>query len=419
MKRYYKRIIEKEIKLSLGSMGAILIEGPKWCGKTTTALQYANSSLKMQDPLSSINNQLIAKTAPNLLLEGEKPRVIDEWQTASILWDTVRADVDRSGEKGQYILTGSTTPIKDKTMHTGTGRIARIKMYPMSLYESEDSIGSISLSSLFKGEPVIPTKSRKSIHDIAYLICRGGWPQHIGLDEEKAMYSMRQYVRSIYNNDINEMGEAKTDPKRVETFLKSYSRNLQTLASNQTLIGDIESNDVGITMPTLYSYKSKLEALFIIDEVSSWRPNIRSKESMRAQDKRSLVDPSIATAVLNIGPEMLLKDFEMFGFLFEALCTRDLRIYASSLGADVLYYQDKSGLECDAVIRLPNGDVGLIEIKLGGKLEEVAAANLLKLEEMLTKVNIVPSFKMILTAGEFAYTREDGVIVVPLATLKN
>lgn len=419
MKKYYKRIIESEIELALDSMGAILIEGPKWCGKTTTALQFAKSFIKMQDPSSAINNQLIANSAPNLLLEGEKPRVIDEWQTAPILWDTVRADVDNSGDKGQYILTGSSTPINGKTMHTGTGRIARIKMYPMSLYESKDSTGTVSLSSLFNGEPITPTKSDKSINDVAYLICRGGWPQHIELDEKKSLYSMRQYVQSIYNNDINEMGESKTDPRRVEAFLKSYSRNLQTLATNQTIIDDISANDVGITMPTLYSYKSKLESLFIIDEVSSWRPNIRSKESMRAQNKRSLVDPSIATAVLNVSPDMLLKDFEMFGFLFEALCTRDLRIYANSLDADVLYYQDKSGLECDAIIKLPNGDVGLIEIKLGGKLEETAAANLIKLEEMLTKVNIIPSFKMILTAGEFAYTREDGVIVVPLATLKN
>ena len=304
-------------------------------------------------------------------------------------------------------------------MHTGTGRIARVKMYPMSLFESGDSSGDISLVGLFKGESFTPAKSNRNITDYASLICRGGWPQHISMDNSQFYYSMNQYVQSIFNNDINEMGSSKTNPRRVEAFLKSYSRNIQTLATYKTLMDDMSTNDVGITLPTLHTYKSKLEQLFVIQEVPSWRPSIRSNESIRVQHKRSLVDPSIATAVLNLKPEALLKDFELFGFLFESLCTRDLRIYAESMDGEVLYYTDRNGLECDIVVRLSDGTVGLIEVKLGGLQEETAAANLNKLEELLVKNGTLVAFKMILTAGEYAYVRDDGVKVVPLGLLKN
>lgn len=419
MKKYYKRTIDKEIKLALSSMGAVLLEGPKWCGKTTTALQHSKSFVKMQDPSEMVNNKLMSETAPSLLLEGEKPRLIDEWQTAPNLWDAVRVDVDNTGETGQYILTGSTSPLKSATMHTGTGRISRIKMYPMSLFESEDSSGLVSLKSLFDDKTMSPIKSDTTIHDFAFLICRGGWPQNLFLEPEQAIYSMKQYVKSIYNNDINEVGETKTVPHRVELFLKSYSRNIQTMATHKTILDDMLANDTGITYPTLNTYLEKLQRLFIIDEIPAWTPNIRSKTAIRTSNKRGLVDPSIATAVLSVDPEMLLKDFELFGLLFESLCIRDLRIYANKIGGRISHYHDREGLECDAVVVLPNGDYGLIEIKLGGAQEDVAAKNLLKLESLLIDKRRPPVFKMILTGGQYGYERPDGVLVVPISVLRD
>ncbi|HHU07274.1 MAG TPA: ATP-binding protein [Clostridiaceae bacterium] len=419
MKKYLPRIIDKELKLALESMGAVLIEGPKWCGKTTTGLHHANSFIKMQDPSNMVNNKLIAETSPSLLLEGEKPRLIDEWQTAPILWDTVRVDVDNTQRKGQYILTGSSSPLAETTMHTGTGRIARIKMYPMSLYESNDSSGAVSLKDLFDEKEIKASTVSRDIKDIAALVCRGGFPQNINLDVEKALYSMRQYVQSIYNNDISDLSDTKTDPIRVQSFLRSYSRNVQTLATYNTIMEDMKANDVGITLPTLNSYMEKMQRLFIIDETPGWSPNIRSKSAIRITNKRGFVDPSIPVAVLNINSEKVLKDFKLFGFLFEAMCMRDLKIYSSVLNGNVFYYRDKEGLECDAVIVLPNGDYGLVEIKLGGEQEEVAAENLLKLESLLEATGSRPTFKMILTGSNYAYQRPDGNYVVPITALKD
>lgn len=419
MKKYYPRIIDDEIEFALGSMGAVLIEGPKWCGKTTTGLQHAKSFLKMQDPADMANNILIAKTSPSLLLKGEKPRLIDEWQSAPVLWDAVRVDVDNTQKKGQYILTGSSTPLADATMHTGTGRIARVKMSTMSLYESYDSNGAVSLADLFAGKKIEPSVVSSDLSNIAYLVCRGGFPQNIGLEEEKALYTVKQYAQSIYHNDINEMGDTKTDPVRVRSFMRSYSRHVQTLASYKTIMDDMKANDVGITPPTIYAYMEKMQRLFIIDETSAWSPNLRSKKAIRTSNKRGLVDPSIAAAVLGINSKNLLKDFRMFGFMFEAMCMRDLKIYADSLDAQVLHYRDETGLECDAVIVLANGDYGLIEIKLGGEQEETAAVNLLKLERLLEAKGSKTTFKMILTGGNYAYQRPDGIYVVPITALKN
>jgi uncharacterized protein len=418
MKKYYERLVDKELKLALESMGAVLIEGPKWCGKTTTALQHCKSVLRMQEPANMVNNLLIADTAPSLLLEGERPRLIDEWQTAPILWDAIRTDIDNTGRKGQYVLTGSTTPLQGSTMHSGTGRIARLKMYPMSLFESQDSSGMISLKCLFENKVYSPVKSTKTIEDIAYLICRGGWPQSINSSIEQAIYTVNQYVQSIYNNDINELGDTKTDPHRVESFLKSYSRNVQTLTNYKTILEDMKANDIGITAPTLYSYMEKMQRLFVIEETHAWAPNIRSKTSIRTSNKRGFVDPSIPVAVLNITPPKLLKDFELFGFLFESMCIRDLRIYANTMGGRVLHYRDDSGLECDAVILLPSGEYALVEIKLGGKQEETAVENLNKLEELLGKMKSKPIFKMILTGGSLGYTRLDGIHVIPITCFR-
>lgn len=373
----------------------------------------------MQDPQDMHNNRLMAETAPSLLLEGEKPRLIDEWQTAPVLWDAVRVDVDNTGLRGQYILTGSSTPLEGSTMHTGTGRIARLKMYPMSLFESGDSTGDVSLKALFNNEELEGNVVDVDIHKISNLICRGGFPQNIRLSVEDASFTMRQYVKSIYNNDINVIDGVKTDPIRLESFLKSYSRHVQSTASYKTILDDLKPNDISINADTVTSYMEKMNNLFIIDETRAWSPNIRSKTAIRTSNKRGFIDPSIPAAILNINPEKLLKDFNTFGFFFESLCLRDLKIYASVIEADVFHYRDDYGLECDAIIVLPSGEYGLVEIKLGGTQEDKAAESLLKLEKLLEIKGPKPNFKMILTGGKYAYERSDDIFVVPITALKD
>lgn len=304
-------------------------------------------------------------------------------------------------------------------MHSGTGRIARMLMRPMSLYESEDS-SEVSLSELFKTNTITPCRSVKTVHDIAYLICRGGWPQSIQALERKALLIMRQYIESIYNHDISRIDNTKTDPSRVESFLRAYARHIQTMATQKTLLADIKENDITFTEPTLYSYLDKLKRLFIIEETPAWAPNIRSKTAIRTSSKKGFIDPSLAVSILHLSSEMLLKDFEYFGFLFESLCLRDLRVYTDVLEGEILHYHDNIGLECDAIIRLPQGPYALVEIKLGGRLEEDAARNLMRLETLLVeKKRSKPAFKMILTAGEYGYTRPDGIHIVPLACLRD
>lgn len=419
-KKYYDRLLDEKLPLYLETFGALLIEGPKWCGKTTTSAKHAKSILKMQDPGQVKNNLLIADTAPQLLLEGERPRLIDEWQAAPVLWDSVRVAVDESGEAGQFILTGSATPNIESTMHTGTGRIARFLMRPMSLFESLDSTGSVSLKNLFEGEGVEGSRSNLTIRDIAFLACRGGWPQSVGKKEASALLIADQYVKSVYNQDIHKVDGSAKDPLRVQQFLKSYARNIQTLANNNTILKDMLPNDAGITPPTMLTYKNALQRLFIIEETPAWAPNIRSKTAIRTSHKRGFVDPSIAAAVLGQTPDSLLKDFKLFGFIFEALCVRDLKIYAEQMDGQVLHYRDDHGLECDAVIRLKKGDIALVEVKLGGKAEEKAAEDLNKLEKLLVAKGFAPpTFKMILISEGYAFTRKDGVLVVPLGCLKH
>jgi len=418
IENYIPRLIDKTLSFSLETIGAILLEGPKWCGKTTTASIHAKSILKMQDPDQSRNYLKIADVSPSLLLEGEVPRLIDEWQMAPVLWDAVRSEVDNRGIPGQYILTGSVTPPKDSVMHTGTGRIARLNMRTMSLYESRDSNGTVSLKYLFEGNSQISAKSELTIKDLTFLICRGGWPQSIGKSQRSSLLIANQYVKSIYNNDLFKQAGITKDPRRMQAILRSYARNIQTLASNNVILEDVKSKDINISEATLYSYLSVLERLFIIEETGAWAPSIRSKTALRTSNKKGFVDPSIAAAILGLTPDMLLKDFEILGFLFESMCIRDLRIYAEQLNGEVFHYRDQYGLECDAVIRLYNGSYALIEIKLGNKAEEDGAANLKKLESLLVNnAHPKPSFKMILTGGQYAYKRDDGVIVVPLGCL--
>ena len=415
---YLPRLIDKTLNFYLETFGAILLEGPKWCGKTTTSSIHAKSILKMQDPNQSKNYMKIADVNPSLLLEGDNPRLIDEWQMAPALWDAVRSEVDNKGIPGQYILTGSVTPPKDSVMHTGTGRIARLNMRTMSLYESRDSNGSVSLKSLFEGNSQISSRSKLTIKDLTFLVCRGGWPQSIEKSERSSLLIANQYVKSIYNNDLLNQAGITKDPKRMQAVLRSYARNIQTLASNKVILEDIKSKDIDISEATLYSYLNILERLFIIEETSAWAPKIRSKTALRTSNKKGFVDPSIAAAILGLTPDMLLKDFETFGFLFESMCMRDLRIYAEQLNGEAFYYHDQYGLESDAVIRLNNGNYALVEVKLGNKAEEQGAKNLIKLESLLIdKGHSKAAFKMMLTGGEYAYKRDDDVIVVPLGCL--
>jgi len=399
--KYLPRLIDKTIDFYLETFGAILLEGPKWCGKTTTASIHSKSILKMQDSDQSKNFMKIADANPSILLEGDNPRLIDEWQMAPVLWDAVRSEVDKREIPGQYILTGSVTPPKDSVMHTGTGRIARLTMRTMSLSESGDSSGLVSLKSLFQENSQISAQSKLTIKNLTYLVCRGGWPQSVGKSERSSLLIANQYVKS-----------------RMQAVLRSYARNIQTLASNKVILEDIKSKDIGISETTLYSYLNILERLFIIEETNSWAPRVRSKTAIRTSNKKGFTDPSIAAAILGLTPDMLLKDFETFGFLFESLCIRDLRIYAEQLDGEVFHYSDQYGLEADAVIRLNNGNYALIEVKLGNKSEEQGAKNLIKLESLLLN-NGHPeaAFKMILTGGEYAYRRDDGVLVVPLGCL--
>lgn len=415
---YLPRFIDKTLDFYLETFGAVLLEGPKWCGKTTTASIHAKSILKMQDPDQSKNYMKIADVNPSLLLEGDNPRLIDEWQMAPVLWDAVRSEIDNRGIPGQYILTGSVTPPRDSVMHSGTGRIARLSMRTMSLYESGDSNGSVSLKALFETDSQISGRSKLTIKDLTFLVCRGGWPQSIGKSQRSSLIIASQYVKSIYNNDLLNQAGITKDPKRMQAVLRSYARNIQTLASNKVILEDIKSKDIDISEVSLYSYLNILERLFIIEETSAWAPRVRSKTALRTSNKKGFVDPSIAAAILGLTSDMLLKDFETFGFLFESMCIRDLRIYAEQLNGEVFHYRDQYGLENDAVIRLNNGNYALVEVKLGSKAEEQGARSLTKLESLLVNNgHVKPSFKMILTGGEYAYKRNDGVIVVPLGCL--
>lgn len=420
-KKYKSRIVDEELKLALASSGAVLIEGAKWCGKTSTAAHIAKSIVYMQNPDQARSNLAMADTKPSLLLKGATPRLIDEWQVAPVLWDAVRFHVDQSGERGQFILTGSAVPPENETAHTGTGRISRIRMRPMSLYESGESNGQISLLSLFNdtqddGE----SASDLSIERIAYLLCRGGWPASLELGEKFAIRTAVDYVDAIINQDVSRVDGIEKNPERVRLLMRSLARNISTAASYQTIKQDIEANDVGISDKTINTYINALRRIFVVDDLPAWSPSLRSKTAIRTTDKRHFTDPSIATAVMRTSPEGILTDFEYFGFLFESLCTRDIRIYAQAIDGDVFHYRDKSGLEADMIVRLRDGRWAAIEVKLGNKQIEEAAQNLLKLKDRIDETKMgKASFLMIITGGQYAYCRRDGIWVVPIGCIKN
>jgi predicted AAA+ superfamily ATPase len=417
---YLPRLCDTELKLALQSSGAVLIEGAKWCGKTSTAAKAAKSVIYMQDPDYSISYRQMADTKPSLLLKGKTPKLIDEWQVAPVIWDAVRFEVDQRIEKGQFILTGSAVPPENVTSHTGTGRISRLKMRPMSLFESNESNGEISLKSLFDGhQKESHSASKLTVENIAFIICRGGWPASILLEEVPALRMAIDYVEAIINQDISRVDNIERNPERVRLLLRSLARNIATLANYSTIKEDIEATDTSISDKTIASYINALRKIFVIEDLPAWSPSLRSKTAIRTSEKRHFVDPSIATAVMRANPEGILTDFEYFGFLFEALCTRDIRIYAQANDGDVFHYRDKSGLEADLIVRLRDGRWAAIEVKLGQKQIEEAAKNLLALQAKINAEKMGKcSFLMILTAGQFAYQREDGVWVVPIGCLR-
>ena len=425
MKTKYKvRIADALLSRKLEGKGAVLIEGAKWCGKTTTAEQQAQSIVYMTDPEKSYQYLSMVELSPKTLLDGKTPRLFDEWQIAPKLWDAIRFEVDHRDDLGQFILTGSAVPPETEEIHhTGTGRFARVKMRPMSLFESEDSNGSVSLTELFFGKLDISGSSDLPFEKLAFLVCRGGWPRATSMSDSTALEQAFDYYDAVVNADISRVDNIERNAERVKLLMRSYARHQGTQASNSVIKDDMRVNDHStLNEDTVYSYISALKKIFVIEDMPSWNPNLRSKTAIRTSDTRYFVDPSIATAALGLGPNDLLNDLNTFGLFFETMCIRDLRIFADALNGQVYHYRDASGLECDAVIHLRNGAYGLIEIKLGGaaRIEE-GATNLNKLADKIeTEKMKKPAFKMGLTGtGDFAYKRKDDVLVVPIGSLKN
>lgn len=424
MKEYRPRIVDGMLQEKLEAKGAVLIEGPKWCGKTTTAMQVAASVLRMDEPSKRKENIQMSEIDPGILLKGETPRLIDEWQIAPKLWDAARYEVDIRGEEGQFILTGSAVPIEsDEITHSGTGRFSWLTMRPMSLYESGDSTGEVSLKELFANPKSISGFNDIDINRLAFLICRGGWPRAIGMSEKTALLQAEEYCEAVIKSDINRADGVSKNPERVRRLMKSLARNQGTQIANTALREDIISNDTdSLSVDTIVSYINALKKIYVVEDMPVWNPNLRSKTSIRSSDTRYFIDPSVAVASLGVGPKDLINDLNSMGFLLETLCVRDLRVYAESLGGTVLHYRDKSGLECDTVIHLRSGHYGLAEIKLGGeKLIEEGAENLKKLADKIdTSKMPAPSFLMVVVGvGEFSYKREDGIFIVPIGCLKN
>lgn len=421
MREYLPRIYDPLLKKRVRAKGAVLVEGAKWCGKTTTCERLAESAIYLQDPSTKAQNIRLAEIAPLELLRGATPRLIDEWQLAPQLWDAVRFEVDHREEFGQFILTGSAVPPDPKKMsHTGTGRIARMKMRPMSLYESGDSTGAVSLSALFAGEQVPIARSECSLEHMAFLLCRGGWPRAVGLDDESALLQAPDYLDGVINSDVSRVDEKERNPRVARALLGSYARFSASQGKVTEMLADVNAQGVQASESTVRDYIRALEQIFVLEDLLAWNPNLRSKTAVRTAPTRHFVDPSIAAAALALGPGDLMADLNTFGLLFETMCLRDLRVYADALGGEVYHYRDRSGLEADAVIHLHNGAYGLVEVKLGGEsLVDEGAKSLLSLRNKIdVSTTGSPSFLMVLTAvGDYSYYREDGVFVVPLAVL--
>ncbi len=425
MGKYKSRIADKMLERCLKGVGAVLVQGPKWCGKTTTAEQHAKSVVYMDDPEYIDQNIELASLSPKKLLAGATPRLIDEWQLAPQLWDAARFEVDHGDGLGQFIFTGSAVPANtDKIHHTGTGRFAWLTMRTMSLFESGDSTGEVSLSTLFneEGADVFATNNL-SIDGLAWLICRGGWPQATNVEKDVALDMAYRYYEAVVNNDISRVDSVNRDAERARRILRSIARNQCAQTSVNTICQDIESNDaIASNRQTITSYVDALKKIFVLENSLAWNPNLRSKTAIRTSETLYFSDPSIGIAALGVGPADLIGDLNTMGLFFESMCVRDLRVYADALGGTVYHYRDGNGLECDAVIHLRNGSYGLVEVKLGGERNiEEAAKNLKALASKIDSTRMKsPSFLMVLTgASRYAIRREDGVYVVPVGCLKD
>ena len=426
---YIERICDSELQDKLDAFGAVHVIGPKWCGKTTTAKQFAKSYIEMQDPDMRDSYIQTAQIKPSNLLVGENPRLIDEWQIAPNLWDAVRVSVDKRNESGLYILTGSNSIDKTAIMHTGIGRIDTLQMYPMSLYETGESNGKVSLTSLFENKALADEEciSDLTIDGIIQAACRGGWPSIMNKKTDKAKLMISgSYFDSLCRDDISNVDNVKRDEQGTRLLLRSYARNISTFASNRTILRDINANyPMGET--TFYDYLTTLKKLYVIKDVEAWCPSIRSKTAIQSSDKKEFIDPSIAVAALGVSPEYFNTDLKAFGFIFETLCIRDLRVYSSSMGGTISYYHDRYGLEADAVLHLSDGRYALIEIKLGSNEIEEGASHLNEIERLIAEYNSsekqvplrLPDLKIVLTGTPFGYKREDGVFVIPIGCLKN
>ena len=421
---YKLRIADQLLLEQLEAAGAVLIQGPKWCGKTTTAAQAAKSVLYMDWPRELERNLFLAEENPEALLEGDVPRLIDEWQLAPQLWDAARFTVDRRGKPGQFIFTGSAVPAdKSKIHHTGTGRFAWLTMRPMSLWESGESNGKVSLLRLFAGQRDVAIAPDHSLSDLSFMICRGGWPSSLNMKRTAALRQAQNYVNAVCESDISRVDNTVRDATFARRLLRSYARHQGAQVPISTIYADLASSKEGsMSEETISSYITALKKIFVVEDMPAWSPNLRSKTAIRTSETRYFVDPSVATAALGIGPKDLENDLNTFGLMFETMAVRDLRVYAEALDGDVFHYRDKNGLECDAVIHLHNGSYGLVEIKLGGsKLEEEGAKTLKELAGKIDTTRMKePSFLMVLTGlGSYAYQRKDGVMVVPIGCLKN
>jgi predicted AAA+ superfamily ATPase len=420
MKQYLPRVYDDVLARRLEAKGAVLVEGAKWTGKTTTSLRQAKSVLYMQDPALRSQNLLLADIRPSELLKGDPPRLIDEWQISPKLWDAVRFEVDSRDEFGQFILTGSAVPTRiDEMFHTGTGRIARMKMRTMSLFESGDSTGAISLKRLFDGEELPVLTSDSTIETIAFLLCRGGWPKAVGQPERIALQQAFDYLDAVVQTDISRVDGVERDSYKAMALMRSYARMISSQTAAESIEEDLRGSD-SMSVNTVRSYLTALRKIFVVEDMVAWNPNLRSKTAVRTSPTRHFVDPSIATAALGLGPADLIADLNTFGLLFESLGVRDLRVCADALDGEVYHYRDRSNLECDAVLHLRNGNYGLIEIKLGGDtLIEKGANTLLALQKKIdTKKMKAPSFLMVITGTTpYSYTRDDGVHVVPITCI--
>lgn len=424
MEKYRKRVADKLLKEQLESAGVVLIQGAKWCGKTTTAENMAASVLYMDNPSTIRSNLMLAENDPEFLLQGETPRLIDEWQLAPQLWDTARFVVSHRGKPGQLIFTGSAVPADmSKVTHTGTGRFAWLTMRPMTLWESGESNGSVSLEGLFSDTFQPVAASNMQLEELAFILCRGGWPGTLELEHQAGLRQAINYIEAVCHSDISRADNVSRDADFALRLMRSYARHQGSQISNSMIYKDLVSNEDGsMSEETISAYLTALKKIFVIEDMPAWNPNLRSKTAIRTSDTRYFVDPSIAAAALGLGPQDLMCDLNTYGLLFETMAVRDLRVYAESLDGRVYHYRDHNGLECDTVIHLRNGHYGLIEIKLGGDtLIDEGAQTLKKLAAKIDTTRMhTPSFLMVLTAvGAYAYQRPDSVLVVPITCLRD